>query len=102
MATAAVAAAAAAARRRVIETFRIAGATRPEDAVTPPAFDRRMERRILERLVRAGAIRETGDGRSWLDEAALAAYRRKRRTRALALAGAMLGVAAIALGVSLV
>jgi len=101
MATSAIAAAAAAAQRRVIETFRISGATSPEAAIAPPEPDRRMERKTLERLLRVGAIRETEDGRAWLDEPALAAYLRKRRTRALALIGGVLGIAAIALGVTL-
>jgi hypothetical protein len=101
MATSAIAAAAAAAQRRVIETFRISGATSPEAAVTLPALGRRMERKTLERLLRVGAVRETEEGRAWLDEPALAAYRRKRRTRALAMIGGVLAVGAIALGVTL-
>lgn len=101
MATSAIAAAAAAAQRRVIETFRISGATSPEAAVTLPAPDRRMERKVLERLLRVGAVRETDDGGAWLDEPVLAAYRRKRRTRALAVMGGVLAVGAIALGISL-
>jgi len=101
MATSAIAAAAAAAQRRVVETFRISGATAPEAAVTLPTPDRRMERKVLERLLRVGAVRETEDGRAWLDEPVLAAYRRKRRTRALAVAGTALAIGAIALGVTL-
>jgi hypothetical protein len=101
MATSAIAAAAAAAQRRVIETFRISGATSPEAAVTLPTPDRRLERKVLERLLRVGAVRETQDGRAWLDEPVFAAYRRKRRTRALALIGGVLAVGAIALGVTL-
>jgi len=101
MATAAIAAAAAAAQRRVIETFRISGATSPDAAVTLPTPDRRLERKVLERLLRVGAVRETEDGRAWLDEPVLAAYRRKRRTRALAMIGGVVAVGAIALGVTL-
>ena len=101
MATAAIAAAAAAAQRRVIETFRIAGATGPETAVMLPALDSRLQRKTLERLLRVGAVHETEDGRAWLDEAVLAAYARKRRTRALVMIGGVLGIAAVALGVSL-
>jgi hypothetical protein len=100
MATAA-AAVAAAAQRRVIETFTISGATSAEGAITMPAPDRRMERKILERLLAVGVVRETEDGRAWLDQEALAAYRRKRRTRALVLMGGVLALGAIALGVTL-
>jgi hypothetical protein len=101
MATSAVAAAAAAAQRRVIETFRISGATSPEAAITTPVMDRRLQRKTLERLLRVGVVRETEDGRAWLDEPALAAYLRKRRTRALAVIGGVVGVAAVVLGIAL-
>ena len=101
MATAAVAAAAAAAQRRVIESFRISGATSRDGAVAMPAPERRMERKTLERLLRAGVVHAMDDGRGWLDEAALAAYSRKRRARALVLIGGVLAAAAVALGVTL-
>jgi hypothetical protein len=68
------ASAAAAAQQRQLDGFRLAGATSPErarplEAMGLPRDD------TFARLVKEGVLHELGDGRAWLDEAALIARR---------------------------
>jgi hypothetical protein len=97
MGAAMMAAMAARTERRLAERLRDADARSAGRAV-PLLQDTRMQRRQLARLVRAGAVHQTGDG-YWLDEAAYAASRdRRRRVAGLAL----LAAAAVAAAFSLV
>ena len=87
------------ARRRLVEHFRNAGATSAARAVAFTPSSWLIERRMFERMVRFGAVREE-DGRYWLDEKALVAFRKERLAHvlsALALAG-FAAAGAIALG----
>jgi len=70
------------AEHRVARELRDAGATSPERAV-PVAGTRPLDGRALERLLGAGAVREAGSGRYWLDVEGYGAYRGSRRRRAL-------------------
>ena len=94
-----VAAMVARARRRLVEHFRAAGAISAPNAIAFTPSSRLIERRMFERMVRFGAIREQ-DGRYWLDERGLVAFRKETLARvlsALALAG-FAAAGAIALG----
>jgi hypothetical protein len=95
MATSALAAAAAAARRRLLASFRDAGATSSDAAMGMSEPTRRLERKFLARLIEAGVIHETTDGRAWLDEEKLAAYTKARRRKMLSVAAGAAAVAAI-------
>jgi hypothetical protein len=76
--TAPIVAATTAAERRIVRDLRSLGALSAATA-QPVETRRRIERRRLSHLVRAGAVRETGSGRYYLDEVAYARYRRTRR-----------------------
>lgn len=80
-AVAAAAAATARARRELLEHFRLAGATRPETAISLPDV-RPPARRQFARWQREGVMREAPGGGYWLDEAAYAAADAARRRRA--------------------
>ena len=96
MATAA--AAVAAARRRVISHLMEANAVTPESAIyfVP---DRRLQRRIIARLIRRGVIVETKPDTYYIDIPAYDRWRRSMRGRAaLAIGGViLLGALAAAL-----
>lgn len=86
-----IAAAVGAARRRVVNKLRDRGATRPETA--QPLEDlRRLERRMLTRLLDSGAVREVAPGRYYLDEPAWEASQSFRRRLALIIALVLLVV----------
>ena len=82
------------AEHRVARGLRDAGATGPETA-GPVAATHRLDGRALERLVSAGAVREAGAGRYYLDADAYRAYRGERRKRALTILGVVLFVMAV-------
>ena len=83
------------ARNRILQAFREAGATSPQNA--QPIRDDRLLRGFagvaLARLAAAGVIRQTKPGHFYLDEAALAEYEATRRQAKLRL----LRMAALAL-----
>ena len=81
------------AERRVVRLLREAGAVTEQTAaaVNPP---RRLHRKALVRLQAKGVVRAHATGALWLDEAAYAAMRRKRRKAAVALIGAIAGAVA--------
>lgn len=72
---------------RMIRAFHTAGATRPEQAMSPPA-GRLFGGFWVTRLVGAGVLQRTQGGLYWLDTSALRAFNQARRKRvALLLAG---------------
>jgi hypothetical protein len=77
-----------------------AGAT-SADTAQPLHELRPIEERALGRLVAAGAIRDAGPGRFWLDESAYGAVRGGRRRRALLLIALVILILAalVALGI---
>jgi hypothetical protein len=85
-----------AADQRVIARFRADGATAPERAVRLDAMER-LEQRRAEAMVRRGVLRQTPDGRLYLDEAALARGHGRRR----AVVGALAAILILALAVIL-
>lgn len=70
------------AEHRVVRELRDAGATGPGTAGSVERA-RRLDGRALRRLVDAGAVREVGAGRYYVDMDAYRAYRGVRRRRAL-------------------
>ncbi|MFL5538513.1 MAG: hypothetical protein ACJ8J0_05945 [Longimicrobiaceae bacterium] len=70
------------AEHRVARELRDAGATSPERAASVSA-SHPLDGRALERLLGAGAVREAGAGRYWLDVEGYGAWRGARRRRAL-------------------
>ena len=100
MASAAPAIAVAVARRRLVASFTEAGATSEAGAVAFAEPSRRLQRKVLERLVRNGVVQATADGRFWLDEEKLAASDRRRRRLAFRLVGGVAAVAAVAAGIA--
>jgi hypothetical protein len=91
---------AAAARRRLIARFRDAGAISEATAI-PHSGGRLIERRLFERMRRAGVILDADGGRYWLDEGRAAKWNADRRKRGLVAAAALLTAGAIALGFGL-
>ena len=86
-----------AAQRRIVQAFRLAGATRP-DAARSLAELRLTGDRWVERLERDEVIRMTSPGMYYLDEAVLDEYEQLRRRRAIVVAlVAVLAVLAMAL-----
>ena len=83
----------------IVETLRAAGAFAPAKAVAlSPA--RRSERKVLERMVKYGAVVAEREGHYWLDERALPHFRKEELARilgAIAVAG-LAAAGAIALG----
>lgn len=77
-----------AARRRVAEPFLSAGAFSADRAIAVDP-QRRLDSRMFDRMARQGILRETADGRWWMDEGAMRAAR-TRRVRLMALALALL------------
>ena len=76
---AAVAAAVGRARREVREHFGEAGAFDPGKALSyePPSY---LHKRQLELLIGQGILRETGDGRYWIDPSAVMREAAERRS----------------------
>jgi hypothetical protein len=77
------------AEHRVVRGLREAGATAPGAAQAVSAA-RPIDGRALDRLLGAGAVREQGAGRYYLDDDAYRAYRGERRRRALIVMGVAL------------
>lgn len=87
------------AQSRIVERLRAGGALRPA-AATALIPKGRGEKRMLERMVKFGAVVAETDGRYWLDERALIHFRKEELARvlgALAVAG-FAAAGAIALG----
>jgi len=93
MATAA--AAVGAAMRRVISHLMEANAVRPESAIyfVP---DRRLQRRIIARLIRRGVIVETRPDTYYIDIPAYDRWRRSMRGRAALALGSVILLGALA------
>jgi hypothetical protein len=70
--------------RDIVATYRGAGATRPDAARSPGelGIDQRM---VHQRLVRRAVLRESGDGRYYLDEPSWEALRGIRHRLALVI-----------------
>lgn len=98
-ASAIIAGAMAKARRQVIAHFQSRGAVSADTAV---AFepDRHMQRRELDRLIAAGALRTTDDGRFFIDAAALDRHQRARRQRETVAVIVVVGMVAVAAALS--
>ena len=79
------------AEHRVVRALRHAGATAP-DAAQPFSPTRAMDGRALERLLAVDLVRDAGNGRCWLDEAAYGAYRGERRKRVLVALAVLLAI----------
>lgn len=92
-ASAAVAAAASRSERRIVTALRAAGALSAEHAA-PLQTAHNLQGRILARLVRSGCVIQTENNLYWLDEAAYAQHRDRRRGRILLV---MFGIAALSL-----
>ena len=69
------------AERRLVETLRAHGALSAERAV-PLVVGKPLERSVLKRLIKRGAIRQAGE-RYWLNEEGYTAMRGSRRVRAV-------------------
>jgi hypothetical protein len=68
--------------RDIVNTYRGVGATNPERARSPDELD--VPRRVpFDRLVQRAVLRDTGDGRYYLDEPSWEALRGIRRRMAL-------------------
>lgn len=70
------------AQNRIVERLRAAGAIKPMNAAALSPTGRG-ERRLLERMVKFGAVMAESDGRYWLDERALVNFRKEELARAL-------------------
>lgn len=96
-----IVAASQAAERRMLERLQQAGASAPERAVAESALDlAAAERAALARYRVKQLVREGEDGRLWLDEGALEAYRARarasgRRALLVLVATALLVVAVV-------
>ena len=76
----AIAAASMRAHKRIVHTLREAHATAPETAVVL-AEGQLIQRGALRRLIRGGAVIDTGSGTYWLDEAGYAEMKKLRTSR---------------------
>ncbi|ONF97241.1 DUF1403 family protein [Sphingomonas jeddahensis] len=77
------------AQNRIVERLRAAGAIKPANA-TALGLPTRGERRLLERMVKFGAVVAESEGHYWLDERALVHFRKEELARvlgAIAVAG---------------
>ena len=72
--------------RRVVRTLRLALALGPDSAIPLPGL-KALRKLGLRRLVTVGAVVGVAEGKYYLDEAALLAFRRRRRLLALVLLG---------------
>lgn len=77
---------------KIVSELRSAGATSPERATVLELWSPLAQRR-LERLKKAGALREAGAGRLYLDEQRWESHCRMKRTFALGVGGAATAVA---------
>jgi hypothetical protein len=95
-----MAANAAAAERRLLDTLRVADATAPARAQLPESLGLSRDG-AFSQLVAAGVLRDVGDGRVYLDEAALIARRGAgmRRGARIVLIMLLLASVLLALGV---
>ena len=80
------------ARKRVLRERRAAGATTAETGVAFAPW-RPLERKYLRSLKAFGAVKETADGRLYLDEELVAEHTQHRRKRVLKA-----GIAAVLMG----
>src|SRR5690349_11180925 len=95
--TTAAAAVIAKARRDIVSHFMTADAISRDKAVGYEP-DRRVRRRQFERMVDAGVLHEAEPGRYWIDVPRFDEWSRSRRKRiGIAVIGASLAAAAIAL-----
>jgi hypothetical protein len=83
-----------AAERRIVRRLRRAGALTPENAI-PIAPRSALTRFRLGRLLRSGAVVTAPGGLYYLDPAAFALYRGRRRRRAFILISSALAIGAI-------
>ncbi|WBH15942.1 hypothetical protein [Sphingomonas radiodurans] len=77
------------AQNRIVERLRSSGALKPASAIAY-APTGRGEKRLLERMVKFGAIVAETEGQYWLDERALGHFRKEELARvlgAIAVAG---------------
>ena len=89
------------ARMRVLDAFRLAGATAPERAQPIDQLGLTRNSALLE-LERQGVIKTAGGGRVYLDEAAYVAVRDRQPTRAVRVLAVVLAVVlVILLGVTI-
>jgi hypothetical protein len=98
--SAAVAAAIGRERRRVVEAFRVAGATSAAQAITPDRIGH-VRFHVVARLEGRQVIRRTDDGRVWLDEAAWETYHARLHRMAFLVLGVALLAMLISVGMSL-
>ena len=87
------------ARRRVLRQFKTMCASTPDTAISLDPR-RPLERKYLRSLQSFGAVRETPDGRLYLDEALLAAHTSRRRKRVLGIGTAAILMGAIVAGLT--
>lgn len=92
---------AARARREVLAFLTDREAFDPARAV-PFDFPSELHRRQLGNLVGRGIVRDTGDGRYWIDRAAVALDEQRRRDAARLLLKIVLVAAAVAIAAGLV
>lgn len=83
-----VAVAVARARRRIVNNFRKAEATSADKAIAYNEPDKRLERRIFQRMLAFGAIKRAGGGRYWLDEPKLGDFRKESVAKVLTIIAA--------------
>jgi len=84
----------AARRRKLIQKFRAAGATSPSTAMPLPS-DAIFTSFIFKRLHNFGVLKETTNGRYYLDEAAEKALSKQRRIMLMVLLVIVLALVAI-------
>lgn len=73
------------ARNRIVSDFRNAGATVKDTPIAYAAPDKRIQRRVFERMVAFGAIEKTPAGSYWLNEARLSDFRKESLARVLGI-----------------
>ena len=80
--------------RDIVNTYRGVGATSPDRARSPDELD--VPRRVaFGRLVQRAVLRDTGDGRYYLDEPSWEALRGIRRRMALVIMIVVIGAAVV-------
>jgi hypothetical protein len=83
-----VAVAVAKARRRIVKHFTQAGATSAAKAIAYNEPDKRLERRIFQRMLAFGAVKRASEGKYWLDEAKLGDFRKESLAKVLTIIAA--------------
>jgi len=91
---------AAAAQRRVLDAFRLAGATAPDRARTPEELGIQPDA-TFGRLLKMGLLQERPRGTFYLDEAAVIAHRDRRPNRAPLVVALVVLVAIMLVGIAL-